>query len=81
MASGCDVVLSRGMKQRVTNAYRRYKESVIHINYENNTATLTTNGKEEGVLIFGEMGDLICKLADGAPECTFQCFFNKVKEM
>ena len=81
MASGCDVVLSRGMKQRVTNAYMRYKESVIHINYENNTATLTTNGKEEDVLIFGETGELICQLAAGAPECTFQCFFNKVKEM
>ena len=81
MADSSYIVLGRGVKQRITDVYREYKNSTLHMNYEKKTVSITTNGKDEGVLIFGEIGEVLCKLADGLADCSFQSIFDKVKQL
>ncbi|MBQ8042537.1 MAG: hypothetical protein IJ272_00090 [Clostridia bacterium] len=68
----------RGVRQDVVAAYLKYPNGTVHPDYEKKTATVTVDGVDQGVLIFGEMGSAICQLACGAKASAFKTIINRI---
>ena len=63
----------------ITKLYREHRQSVICFDYENQTARLLCEGKDEGILIFGNLFEALKKLAYGAKSCAVDKVFTRMQ--
>ena len=68
------------VKNEVTKYYLEHRNSVLHFDYEQQTAQLVLDGKDEG-LIFGKTFEIFKKLADGAKICSVQEAYERMKSV
>ena len=71
--------LEEQARQDMTDLYRDYRRSVIHMNYEGQTATLSTDGVDEKALIFGSTFQTLKSLLNGEQKCTVKEAFKRMK--
>lgn len=69
------------VEDEVTKYYLEHRKSVLHFDYENQTARLFLDGKDEGVIIFGEIFEVFKKLANGAKTCSIEKAFERMKSV
>ncbi len=68
-------------RQDMNDLYRQYRTCVIHFNYDEQTARMSSDGKDQGVIIFGTTFKMLEKLARGAKTCTVEKAYERMKEI
>lgn len=71
--------LMQEAQQDIKDLYRKHRQSVICFDYEGQTARLLRDGKDEGILIFGSLFEVLKKLSYGAKFCTVEKAFTRMQ--